>query len=161
MALQFAVLISEPELPDNGGFILTHYAGKRRKGHPAFERMFQWFQKEDVAELNRRCDTIKRRLTTSAGGGDPDLFAYGLRGDRFFVEVKDQDDLIAKQQATFPTIAAILHCDVLVARVKAVSGAKPGDGLALVSRPANKALQPTSHAKGRAKSTRRTRVARG
>ena len=62
MALQFSVLMSEPELPDGGGFILTHYAGKRRSGHPSFARMFQWFNKEHVAELNRQCDTIKKRL---------------------------------------------------------------------------------------------------
>ena len=59
------------------------------------------------------------------------------RGDRFFVEVKDHDELKEKQRAAFWKIALILGCDVLMARVKAEPGAKPGDGLYLASRPAN------------------------
>jgi hypothetical protein len=138
MAKGFSVLISDPEMPNGGGFMLTHYTGKRRARHPAFLRMFRWFPEERVVELNRQCDALKKQLSGNAGGGDPDLFVYSTDGDRFFVEVKDDDELIKKQRATFPKIARILNCDVLVARVRAVSRAAPGDGITLVSRPANK-----------------------
>lgn len=141
MAIGFSALISDPEMPSDGGFMLTHYSGKRRARHPAFVRMFSWFEEEQVAELNRQCDALKKRLSGNAGGGDPDLFVYSSDGDRFFVEVKDHDELIKTQRATFPKIAKILGCDVLVARVRPLSGAIPGDGMTLVSRPANKSLK--------------------
>jgi hypothetical protein len=139
--LGFSVLISEPDMPDGGGYILTHYADKRRRRDAAFQRICDLFSEQQIETLNRECDAIKRQISGNRGGGDPDLFVFSTSGDRFFVEVKDQDELKDKQRATFVKIAQILGCDVLVARVKAVPGARPGDGLHLVSRPANKALQ--------------------
>ena len=73
-ALGFRVLISDPRMPRRGGYILTHYAGKRRSDDPAFTRMFKWFPESLIAELNRRCDEIKRGIADNLGGGDPDLF---------------------------------------------------------------------------------------
>ena len=160
-ALGFSVLISDPDMPNDGGYILTHYADKRRRRDAAFQRMFEWFPEALIEELNQECDAIKRRISGNRGGGDPDLFVFSKSGDRFFVEVKDQDELTQKQRATFSKIAQILGCDVLVARVKAEPGAKPGDGLHLVSRPANKALQATTRVKQPRKSTRPSRTARG
>ena len=142
-ALGFKVLISDPEMPNEGGFILTHYAGKRRQRHPAFLRMFNWFPEARIHELNRVCDATKIEAYGNRGGSDPDLFVYGDSGDRFFVEVKDRDTLTRTQRVTFPKIAEILGCDVLLARVIPVAGAKPGDGLRVVPRPANTALRPT------------------
>ncbi len=141
-ALGFSVLISDPDMPNEGGYILTHYAGKRGRLDAAFRRMFQWFPEALIRELNQECDAIKRNISGNRGGGDPDLFVFSEAGDRFFVEAKDQDDLKEKQRATFSKIARILGCDVLTARVKAKRGANPGDGLHLVSRPANNRLQP-------------------
>lgn len=146
-AVGFSVLISDPGMPDGGGYILTHYAGKRRKKDAAFARMFQWFPEGLIAKLNRECDAVKGTVSDNTGGGDPDLFVFAKSGDRFFVEVKDQDALLPKQKVTFQKIAEILRCDVLMARVVAKTGAKPGDDLQVVARPANKALQPTAPAK--------------
>ncbi|MEO8257238.1 MAG: hypothetical protein ABI868_07810 [Acidobacteriota bacterium] len=143
-ALGFSVLISDPGMPTEGGYILTHYAGKRRRLDAAFQRMFQWFPEALITDLNRECDDLKRSVSGNRGGGDPDLFVFSEAGDRFFVEVKDKDEIKEKQRATFASIARILGCDVLMARVKAESGARPGDGLRLVSRPANTRLQPTA-----------------
>jgi hypothetical protein len=151
--LGFSVLISHPRMPGNGGFILTHYAAKRRKEDLAFKRMFNWFPPDLLARQNRECDMLKRGISENRGGGDPDLFVFSESGDRFFVEVKDQDELIPKQHVVFPRISEILRCDVLIARVVAKAGAKPGDGLQLVSRPVKEPLQLTSR-------SRVTRVAR-
>ncbi|HEY3380930.1 MAG TPA: hypothetical protein VGK32_04135 [Vicinamibacterales bacterium] len=142
-ALGFTVLISDPGMPNGGGYILTHYAGKRRKRDPAFTRMFQWFPEELICRLNRECDLVKGAVSSNTGGGDPDLFVSDAAGDRFFVEVKDHDELLPKQKATFHKISEILVCDVLIARVVPEPGAKPGDQLQLIRPPANKALHPT------------------
>jgi len=133
----FSVLISDPGMPDSGGYILTHYAGKRRSRHAAFTRMFQWFPEELICRLNRECDVLKAAVSSSKGGGDPDLFVTNAGGDRFFVEVKDHDELLPKQEATFQKISEILGCDVLIARVVPKPGARPGDGLQIVRPPAN------------------------
>jgi hypothetical protein len=144
--LGFSVLISDPGMPNDGGYMLTHLAAKRRKRDAAFVRMFNWFPEAKIAELNRQCDAVKRSISGNRSGGDPDLFVFSSSGDRFFVEVKDKDRLSEKQHATFSKIAEVLGCDVLIARLTAKSGAKLGDGLHLVSRPANAALQSAAPA---------------
>jgi hypothetical protein len=141
-ALGFSVLISAPDMPDGGGYILTHYAGKRSRMDAAFKRMFKWFPESLIQELNRECDVLKRNVSGNRAGGDPDLFVFGDAGDCFFVEVKDEDELREKQRVIFSKIAEILRCDVLMARVTAKPVAKPGDGLHLVSRPANTRFAP-------------------
>ena len=125
IALGFSVLISSPRMPNEGGYILTHYAGKRRRQHEAFQRMSRRFPTADIERLNRECDVLKRNISGNRGGGDPDLFVFSESGDRFFVEVKDQDELGQKQGVTFPKIAEILCCDVLMARVKAIPVPNP------------------------------------
>jgi hypothetical protein len=160
-ALGFSVLISAPDMPYGGGYILTHYAGKRRDRHPAFKRMRRWFSEAQIEELNRQCDAIKRQLSGNRGGGDPDLFVFSQSGDCFFVEVKDQDELREKQLVTFEKIAEVLECDVLIARVQARAGAKPGDGLQRVTRPAIKALQPVSRTRKTAWSKQQSYTALG
>jgi len=90
--------------------------------------MFRWFTPELLSELNRRCDEAKCRAGGGRGGGDPDLFVFTDAGDRFFVEVKDQDELITTQRATFPVIAEILRCDVLTARIVKQPGANQATG---------------------------------
>jgi hypothetical protein len=54
--LGYTVWASEPELPDDTGFILVSYPGKRRDRHPAFVRMEQIFGKSTLTELNARAD---------------------------------------------------------------------------------------------------------
>ena len=113
-----------------------------------------------IEELNRACDAIKLQVSGNRRGGDPDLFVFSESGDCFFVEVKDQDELKKKQRATFSTMHGSSIAMYFLARVKAEPGAKPGDGLHVVSRPANNALQPTSRAKQVGRSTGRSRAAR-
>ncbi len=129
LALGFRVFISSPQMPNEEGFILTHYAGKRQQEHPAFRRMFAHFPKGRIEELNRQCDVAKTKVGGNRSGGDPDLFVFNAVGDRFFVEVKDKDKLKPKQSATFLKIKEILGCEVRIARIKPVRGARPGDGL--------------------------------
>jgi hypothetical protein len=131
LALGFRVLISDPKMPNEQGFILTHYAGKRQQPHRAFTRMFDHFPRGRIEELNRQCDAVKIDVGGNRGGGDPDLFVFSPGGDRFFVEVKDKDTLKPKQRATFLKIREILDCEVRIARIKPVPGARPGDGLRL------------------------------
>jgi hypothetical protein len=116
-------------MPRGEGFILLHYADKQKKKHAAFTRMFDYFPKSQIEKLNRQCDDLKIGVGGTRSGGDPDLFVISPRGRAFFVEVKDREQLNEKQRATFPTIREVLGCDVLIARVKATPGAKPGDGL--------------------------------
>jgi hypothetical protein len=114
--LGYCVLAAEPELPGGTGFMLVSYPGKRRRHHPAYERMVGIFGAARLECLNREADEQKRRLTGSAGGGDPDLFVY--RGsDRFFVEVKWRDQVTAKQKVTFPLIEDYCGVPVKIARI--------------------------------------------
>lgn len=129
LKLGYQVLISDPEMPDEGGYLLTHYAGKREAGHAAFKRMSTFFPQSRIDELNRRCDRLKTRQWGNRGGGDPDLFVIGPRGQKFFVEVKDRDELKPKQEATFRTIRQVLACDVHVARIRAMQGVNAADAL--------------------------------
>jgi hypothetical protein len=111
------VWASEPELPHDGGFILVSYPGKRRRGHSAYARMEALFGVDKLRELNEATDRAKRTETKGVGGGDPDLFVFGGR-ERFFVEVKWNDDITEKQNATFPLIEAVLGVEVKVVRIE-------------------------------------------
>jgi len=129
LQLGYRVLMSDPDLPNEGGYILTHYAGKREQDHEAFKRMTEFSAPRRIRELNRQCDRLKVRLWGNQGGGDPDLFVVSPKGKRFFVEVKDKDHLRPKQIATFKKIKDVLGCEVRVARIKAMPGANSADVL--------------------------------
>jgi hypothetical protein len=115
--LGYTVLASEPRLPGDDGFILVSYPGKRRVGDPAYRRLEAIFGDRKLAELNELADVAKRRRTGNRGGGDPDLFAFrpGAPADRFFIEVKDHDQITEKQRVVFPLIEQL--CPVIVARL--------------------------------------------
>jgi len=116
-SLGYTVLASEPNLPNDEGFILLAYPGKRRAGDPAYRRMESIFGARKLGNLNVIADQVKRWTTGNPGGGDPDLFVYrkGPSAKRFFVEVKHHDQLTTKQRATFPLIEKL--CPVIVARL--------------------------------------------
>ena len=117
--LGYTVWASEPELPDDTGFILVSYPGKRGDHHPAFVRMEQMFGKTTVAELNGRADEAKRLQTDGRGGGDPDLFVF-RDTERFFVEVKWRDKISEKQIVAFPIIEQVCNVEVMIARISSV-----------------------------------------
>lgn len=121
--LGYTVWASEPELPDDLGFMLVSYPGKRVDRHPALVRMEQIFGKDTVAELNAKADKAKEKNTGNRQGGDPDLFVFG-DSERFFVEVKWKDELRQKQLVTFPIIEQVCDVEVKIARILS---AHPGD----------------------------------
>jgi hypothetical protein len=114
-------------MPEQEGFILAHYARMRECHHPAYTRMLKHFLPEQLEEFNSIADAEKIAATGNRAGGDPDLFVFRRAGERFFVEVKDRDRLSEKQIATFPLIESILGCEVKLARLRPVVGARPGD----------------------------------
>jgi hypothetical protein len=114
-------------MPDREGFILASYSRKREGRDPAYTRMFEHFPPEQLEEFNRIADAAKIAATRNRGGGDPDLFVFRHAGERFFVEVKYRDRLGKNQIATFPLIESILRCEVKLARLTPVPGARPGD----------------------------------
>jgi len=116
-ALGYVVLASEPLLPNDEGFIVLAYPGKRKAGDPAYQRMEAIFGAASLADLNLRADAAKKKETGNRGGGDPDLFVYHPDDppDRFFVEVKHHDHLTDKQRTTFPLIEEL--CPIVVARL--------------------------------------------
>ena len=117
----YTVWASEPELPDDTGFILVSYPGKRRRHHPAYVRMQNVFGEARLHDLNAATDDIKRARTGGRGGGDPDLFVF--RGNmQFFVEVKWWDQITMKQAATFPLIEKLCDVEVRVARLTPAAG---------------------------------------
>ncbi|MGE4223100.1 MAG: hypothetical protein AB7I23_07145 [Vicinamibacterales bacterium] len=124
------VWASEPELPNDGGFILVSYPGKRRRGHPAYARMEALFGVDALRKLNEAIDRAKRADTKGVGGGDPDLFVFG-GGERFFVEVKWNDEITDKQNATFPLIEALLGVEIKVARLESMH---PGGDPSILSK---------------------------
>ena len=66
-AIGFSVLVSEPRMPDEEGFILAHYAGMREAWHEAYKRMFAHFDSERLDEFNRVADKAKRDATGESG----------------------------------------------------------------------------------------------
>ena len=115
-SLGYNVLASEPELPDNAGFILVSYPGKRKLGHPAYKRMEKYFSKDKIDKLNTVADKEKIKQTGNAGGGDPDLFVFNEQ-EHFFVEVKHKDQLNKNQLIVFPLIEDIRNVEIKVARI--------------------------------------------
>ena len=114
----YCVLLSEPQYPDEGGFIFLHYRGMRMRGHPAFVRLAARFPDHDLHRVAEIAREAKLAAGLGGGGGDPDLFVYHLEtGEQFFVEVKDEDELHANQLVCFPIIEAELAVDVRVARL--------------------------------------------
>lgn len=118
----YVVLASEPRLPNEEGFIVVSYPGKRSSGDPAYRRMQDIFGADVLAELNARADAAKIRATRNRAGGDPDLFAFrpGCPKDRMFIEVKHRDQITRKQLVTFPLLEEL--CPVVVVRLIEASG---------------------------------------
>lgn len=123
-ANRYTVWASEPRLANREGFVVLSYAGARNpkhKHHLNYQRMANIFGANLLEKLNRKADAQKKRRTGSRAGGDPDLFVFKGDGkrkkDRFFVEVKYQDELTRKQKICFPLIERILECEVRIVRI--------------------------------------------
>ena len=132
-------MISEPRVPH--GLVVAHYPGYQEREERPYTRMFEYFDREQLERFNGIADRKKiesdqkeikakrkKAKRPSRGGGDPDLFVICGDGSRFFVEVKGEGDkLHAKQGVVFPLIRKMLGCEVWLAQLKVVAGAKPSD----------------------------------
>jgi len=114
----YKVLLSDPKFPKGLGFILFHYRQRRRSRDKAFQRMQDYFPEVDLNVLAERARAAKLNRCRSGGGGDPDLFVFHpVSRERFFIEVKDEDELHCNQLVCFPIIEECL-CPVKVARIR-------------------------------------------
>ena len=86
-------------------------------------------EKADQKEINEKKKRgLKTKKGPTRGGGDPDLFVIRDDGTWFFVEVKDLGDRVrTKQGVVFPLIRCKLKCEVWLAQLESVPGAKPSD----------------------------------
>ena len=66
----YAVLASEPRLPNAEGFILVSYPRKRRAADPAYQRMEAIFGSAALAELNASSDAAKVRWGPATPPGE-------------------------------------------------------------------------------------------
>jgi hypothetical protein len=90
----------------------------RRTGHPAFARLAAHFPAVDLHDVAEKAWAAKKAAGLGGGGGDPDLFVYHPGGaEKFFVEVKDEDDLHASQLICFPILERELDAEVRLIRI--------------------------------------------
>jgi len=89
----------------------------KRERMPGFKRICHIFGEAQVRLLIAEADKAFRSVGKKIASGDPDLFVYNeSTGDRFFVEVKENDQVTDNQRILFPLIKTFL-CPVFVARV--------------------------------------------
>ncbi|OGP56521.1 MAG: hypothetical protein A2162_10560 [Deltaproteobacteria bacterium RBG_13_52_11b] len=74
-------------------------------------------QKSSVFCIRKKTKKAFRSIGKKIASGDPDLFVYNENiRDRFFVEVKENDQITDNQKVLFPLIEEFL-CPVFIARV--------------------------------------------
>ncbi len=89
----------------------------KRERMPGFKKICHIFRESQVRLLIAEADNAFRLLGKKISAGDPDLFVYNENTqDRFFVEVKENDDVTDNQKILFPLIQKFL-CPVFIARV--------------------------------------------
>jgi len=90
---------------------------KKRERTPGFKKICHIFGETQVRLLIAEADRAFRSIGKKIASGDPDLFVYNeSTGDRFFVEVKENDQITHNQRILLPLIETFL-CPVFVARV--------------------------------------------
>ena len=95
-------------------------------GDLAFKRMQEQFPGVDLNKVAKIAEEAKGAKGLSGSGGDPDLFVFRPgSNERFFVEVKDKDELHVNQLVCFPLIEELLNCPVRVARVRESKASDP------------------------------------
>jgi hypothetical protein len=89
----------------------------KRERMPGFKKICHIFGETQVRIFIAEADKAFRSIGKKIASGDPDLFVYNeSTGDRFFVEVKENDQIADNQRLLFPLIKTFL-CPVFVARV--------------------------------------------
>ena len=97
-------------------YYLVRNRNKREK-MPGFSKICHIFGDAKVRLLIAEADEAFRSVGKKISSGDPDLFVYNeYTGDRFFVEVKENDQITDNQKILFPLVQEFL-CPVFIARV--------------------------------------------
>jgi len=98
-------------------YYLVRNRNKREK-MSGFLKICHIFGDAKVRFLIAEADEAFRSIGKKISSGDPDLFVYNecSTGDRFFVEVKENDQITDNQKILFPLVQKIL-CPVFIARV--------------------------------------------
>jgi hypothetical protein len=84
---------------------------------PGFIKICHIFGEPKVRLLIAEAKNAFRSIGKTVAPGDPDLFVYNeSMGDRFFVEVKENDQVTDNQKVLFPLIQEFLY-PVFIVRV--------------------------------------------
>ncbi len=110
----FPAMVAKKHFMDKGYSVLKQYflmrCPRQREYNEGFAMLCKIFGEPAVRQLIKNALPLK--------GGDPDLFVYKPDlTEKFFVEVKENDELTSNQLQLFPLIVKHL-CPVYVVRVK-------------------------------------------
>lgn len=110
----FPVMVTRKHFEDKGYAVLKDYllvrCPRQRETHEGFHFLCNLIGEDKLRTVIREARGLK--------GGDPDLFVYKPDGSEyFFVETKENDQLVANQLNLFPIIEKHI-CPVYVVRVK-------------------------------------------
>lgn len=117
----FVEMVTKKYFEDQGYSVESYYYIVRNKTKrermPGFKKICHIFGEPQVRLLIAQADGAFQRLGKRISAGDPDLFVYNESNqERFFVEVKENDDVTDNQKILFPLIQQFL-CPVYIARV--------------------------------------------
>ncbi len=97
-------------------YYLVRNRNKREK-MPGFSKICHIFGDAKVRLFIAEADEAFRSVGKKIASGDPDLFVYNeYTGDRFFVEVKENDQITDNQKILFPLVQKFL-CPAFIVRV--------------------------------------------
>jgi hypothetical protein len=127
----FVEMVAKKYFEDKGYTVESYYYlvrnRNKRKKIPGFNKICRIFGEPKVRQLIAEADNAFRSIGKTIASGDPDLFVYNESiKERFFVEVKENDQITDNQRILFPLIQKFL-CQVFIARVSA-SDAAVGNG---------------------------------
>jgi hypothetical protein len=117
----FVEMVAKKYFEEQGYNVESYYYLVRNKNKrekmPGFSKICHIFGEAKVRLLIAEADEAFRSIGKKIASGDPDLFVYNeYTGDRFFVEVKENDQITDNQKILFPLVQKFL-CLVFVARV--------------------------------------------
>jgi hypothetical protein len=110
-------MVAKKYFEEQGYHVESYYylvrSRNKRENMPGFTKPCHIFDEAKVRLLNKAFRSIGKKIAS----GDPDLFVYNeSTEERFFVEVKENDQITDNQKTLFPLIQKCL-CPVFIARV--------------------------------------------
>lgn len=117
----FVEMVVKKNFEDQGYNVASYYYlvrnRKKREGMPGFKKICQIFGETQVRTLIAESDRAFRSKGKNISSGDPYLFVYNEKIRKyFFIEAKENDQIILNQKVLFPLIQKYL-CPLYVARV--------------------------------------------